>query len=113
MTDEQSELLADLPPAEMQQYLDNWDNTRYAFHWSDNPILPLLQAHHKHLQDAMRWGWEGLMAGTDGSVNECTECLGAVYVHCEDRVPLMILSSLFVVLWCQFVLKQLAYSNSC
>jgi ribonuclease HI len=41
----------------------------------------------------MRWGWDGLVAGTDGSVDERTEQMGTGYVVGDDRVPLMILSS--------------------
>ena len=41
----------------------------------------------------MRWGWDGLVAGTDGSVDERTEHMGTGYVVGDDRVPLMILSS--------------------
>ncbi len=41
----------------------------------------------------MRWGWDCLVAGTDGSVDERTEHMGTGYVVGDDRVPLMILSS--------------------
>jgi hypothetical protein len=38
----------------------------------------------------MRWGWDGLVTGTDGSVEERTETMGAGFVVGNDRVPLMI-----------------------
>ncbi len=41
----------------------------------------------------MRWGWDGLVAGTDGSVDERTETTGTGYGVGNDRVPLMITSS--------------------
>ena len=37
--------------------------------------------------------WEGLVAGTDGSVDERTECMGTGYVVGGDVLPLMTLSS--------------------
>ena len=36
--------------------------------------------------------WEGLVAGTDGSVDERTECMGAGYAVGSDVTPLMTLS---------------------
>ncbi len=41
----------------------------------------------------MGWGWDGLVAGTNGSVDEGTEHMGTGYVIGNVRVPLMILSS--------------------
>jgi hypothetical protein len=38
----------------------------------------------------MRWGWDGLVAGTDGSVDERTETMGTGYAVGNDSVPLMI-----------------------
>jgi hypothetical protein len=77
----------------MQQFLECWERTKYAFHWCENPVPPLLQVHHNHQQDSMRWGWDGLVVGTDGSVDERTEHMDTGYVDGDDRVPLMILSS--------------------
>jgi hypothetical protein len=51
--------------------------------------------HRNHQQDAAaaaRLSWEGLVAGTDGSVDERTECMGAGYVVGGDVIPLMTLS---------------------
>jgi hypothetical protein len=38
----------------------------------------LLLVHRNHQQDAARLSWEGLVAGTDGSVDERTECMGGI-----------------------------------
>jgi hypothetical protein len=74
----------------MQQLLECWESTKYEFHWCEDPVPPLLQIHRNHQQD-------GLVAGTDGSVDERTEHMGTGYVVGDDRVPLnralMILSS--------------------
>ncbi len=80
-------------PITMQQFLERWESTRYAFHWCKDPVPRLLQVHRNHQQDSMRWGWDGLVAGTDGSVDERTEHMGTGYVVGNDRVPMMILSS--------------------
>jgi ribonuclease HI len=53
----------------------------------------LLLVHRNHQQDAARLSWEGLVAGTDGSVDERTECMGAGYVVGGDVLPLLTLSS--------------------
>jgi hypothetical protein len=51
-------------PAEVQQYLEKWDNIRYhdAFHWCDKPIPPfkLLLEHSSRQQDALLGSWKGL-----------------------------------------------------
>ncbi len=57
-------------PIAMQQFLECWESTKYAFHWCEDPVPPLLQVHRNHQQESMRWGWDGLVAGTDGSVDE-------------------------------------------
>ena len=44
------------------------------------------------LLDATRLSWEGLVAGTDRSVDERTECMGAGYAVGGDVIPLMTLS---------------------
>jgi hypothetical protein len=41
----------------------------------------------------MRWGWDCLVACTDGSVDERTEHMGTGYVVGDDCGSLMILSS--------------------
>ena len=60
----------------VQQHLDRGG---YAFHWNTDPVPPRLQL-HLHQQDALRHSWEGLVAGTDGSVDERTEQMGGAYV---------------------------------
>ena len=48
--------------------------------------------HRNHQQDAARLSWEGLVAETDGSVDERTECMGVGYAVGDDVIPLMTLS---------------------
>jgi hypothetical protein len=80
-------------PIAMQQFLECWECTKYFFRWCEDPVPPLLQvpSHLNHQQDSMRWGWDGLVAGTDGSVHERTEHMGIGYVVGIDCVPLIIL----------------------
>ena len=40
-------------------------------------------------QDALRHDWDGLIAGTDGSVDELTERMGAGYAVGADPEPIM------------------------
>ena len=47
-----------------------------AFNWGQHQVSPLLLVHQNHQQDAAaaaRLRWEGLVAGTDGNVDERTE----------------------------------------
>jgi hypothetical protein len=53
---------------------------RYALHWSEDPT-PRLLVHRQHQQDALRHSWDGLVVGTDGSVDERTEVMGAASVN--------------------------------
>jgi hypothetical protein len=53
---------------------------------------PLLIAHPNYQQDAILLRWEGMVAGTDGSVDERTECKGAGYAVGDTVAPLMTLS---------------------
>ena len=83
----------ELLPTTVQQHL-NCDNTqryalslRYAFHWYDGEAPPNLLLYQKHQQDALRHSWDGLIAGTDGSVDERTEQMGASYVLGDDPAP--------------------------
>ena len=73
-------------------YIEKWDNLRYVFHWAHHQDLPLLLVHRKHQQDAALMSWEGLVAGTDGIVDERTECMGVGYAVGGDVIPLMTLS---------------------
>ncbi len=75
---------ASIPPcsnaAAMAWLLDCEGSHRYAFHLYDDPVPPRLHIHCQHQQDALPHSWDGLVADTDGSVDECTEVLGAGYV---------------------------------
>ncbi len=72
-----SQMASALSPDEVQSYLEQWVNMPYAFHWGHRLARPLLVAHRNHQQEAILLRWEGLVAGTDGSVDERTECIGA------------------------------------
>ncbi len=72
----------------MQHLLDCEGSHRYAFHWSEDPT-PRLLVHRQHQQDALRHSWDGLIAGSDGSVDERTEAMGAVYVLGADPLPII------------------------
>ena len=78
-----------LCPEVVQQHLSQVEHLRYAFHWREGPIPPRLLLHRQHQQDALRYGWAGLIAGTDGSVDERTERMGAGYVVGTDPEPIM------------------------
>jgi hypothetical protein len=53
---------------------------------------PRLQYYRQHQQDALRYTWEGLIAGTDWSVDEKTERMGAGYLVGVGPNPTMTLS---------------------
>ena len=78
-----------LCPEAVQQHLSQVEHLRFAFHWREGPIPPRLLLHRQHQQDALRYGWAGLIAGTDGSVDERTERMGARYVVGTDPEPIM------------------------
>jgi ribonuclease HI len=50
---------------------------------------PGLLIYRKHQQDALRHSWDGLFAGTEGSVDERTEVMGAGYVLGADPLPII------------------------
>ena len=77
-------------PAMVQQHLARGG---YAFHWSADPVPPRLLLHRLHQQDALRHSWDGLVAGTDGSVDERTEQMGGAYVVGADPDPIMVFSA--------------------
>jgi hypothetical protein len=76
----------------LYQLLNHFGSQRYALHWYEGMTPPNLLLYRQHQQDALRHGWDGLVAGTDGSVDERAEWLGAGYVVGED--PILILTSL-------------------
>jgi hypothetical protein len=61
-----------LSPDEVQSYMEQWINMLYAFHWGHGLAPPSLMVHRNHQQDALQLRWEGMVAGTDGSVDERT-----------------------------------------
>ena len=62
---------------------------RYAFHWGEDPTSPWLLIHRQHQQDALRHSWDGLVAGTDGSVDECYAVMSAGYVLGTESQPII------------------------
>ncbi len=50
---------------------------------------PRLLIHREHQQDALRHSWDGLVAGTDGSVEKHTEVMVAGYVLGADPLPII------------------------
>ncbi len=83
---------SDLLPAEVQHHLTSSGSQRFAFHWHEGSIPPRLLLYRRHQQDALRHSWDGLIAGTDGSVDERSEKMGAGYVLGADPEPILILS---------------------
>ena len=83
----------ELLPAIVQQHLTRGGRQSYAFHWSDGVVPPRLLLYRQHQQDALRHSWDGLVAGTDGSVDEGTERMGAGYVLGDDPEPIWIFSA--------------------
>ena len=79
-------------PATVRKHMAGKGHPQYAFHWHENPVPLPLQYHRQQQQDAMRHSWEGLVAGTDGSVDLRTERMGAGYIVGTAPVPLMTLS---------------------
>ena len=78
-----------LHPAMVQQHLSRGGAHRYAFHWWEGPAPPQLLFHRQHQQDALRHNWNDLVAGTDGSVDERAQLMGAGYVLGDDPVPIL------------------------
>ena len=79
-------------PAEMKRRMEGSGHYRFSFHWCDSEVPPRLRYYRQHQQDALRYSWDGLIAGTDGSVDEKTERMGAGYVVGVDPIPTMTLS---------------------
>ncbi len=72
-----------------QHFLACEGSHRYAFHWSEDSIPVRLLTHRQHQQGSLRHSWEGLVAGTDGSVDERAEVMGACYVLEADPLPVI------------------------
>jgi hypothetical protein len=73
----------------MPQLLDCEGYHRYAFYWGEDPTPPWLLIHRQHQQDALRHSWDGLVAGTDGSVDECYAVMSAGYVLGTESQPII------------------------
>ncbi len=71
-----------LSPDAVQSYMEQWVNLRYAFDWGHGLAPPSLMVHRNHQQD--------MVAGTDGSMDERTECMGAGYVQAPKQATCFI-----------------------
>ena len=80
---------SELLPTTVQQLLNGSETQRYAFHWYDGEIPPNLQLYRQHQQDGLRHGWNGIVAGTDGSVDERAERMGAGYALEDYPEPIL------------------------
>jgi hypothetical protein len=79
----------ELLPRHVQQLLNCVETQLYAFHWYEGGPPPSFLLYQQHQQDAQRHCWDGLVAGTDGSVDERSEQMGAGYVL-GDQPELML-----------------------
>ena len=82
-------------PTTIQQQLGDWSLCRYNFHWdvAGEPPPEKLVSYREHQQAALWRSWEGLVAGTDGSVAWKSEHMGAGYVAGSGPLPCMQLSA--------------------
>ena len=83
---------AEPSPASVRQSMEGKGHLRFSFHWREDPVPLPLQLYRLNQQDAKQYSWEGLVAGTDGSVDLRSERMGAGYVVGTAPVPLMTLS---------------------
>jgi hypothetical protein len=58
-----------------------------------DPVSPRLLLHRLHQQDALRHSWDGLVAGTDGSVDERAELMCGAYELGAGPVPTVVFSA--------------------
>jgi hypothetical protein len=72
---------------------DLWERQLYNFHWHTNPAPLPLVLYRNHQQDSMRANWEGLVAGTDDSVDERSDHMRAGYAIGDKPVPIPIFSA--------------------
>jgi hypothetical protein len=70
-------------------FLNCGETQQYAFHWYERVFPPNLILHRQHQQDALRHGWDGLVAGTDGSVDERAGRMRAGYALDDNPVPFL------------------------
>ncbi len=60
---------ADAAPFNVLYLLGSWEDRRYDFHWYKRQSPAVLQLNREHQQDALRYIWTGLVAGTDGGLD--------------------------------------------
>ncbi len=72
-----------------QQLLKRGESQRYAFHGYERVTPPRLLLYRQHQKDALWHGCDRLVAGTDGSVHERAELLGAGKALEDDPVPIL------------------------
>jgi hypothetical protein len=77
------------PRSSAQQLLNSSGSQRYAFHWYEGVTPPNLLLYQQHQQDALLHGCDGLVAGTDGSVDKRVEWMGTGYVVGADPIPIL------------------------
>ena len=77
----------------LRSTIRRWERPQYDFHWHNAPVPLTLELHRKHQQDALRYRWTGLVAGTDGSVDESSEKMGAGYAIGDAPIPITVLSA--------------------
>jgi ribonuclease HI len=89
----ESDWRPDVPrPETVRHRMEGRGHYRFSFHWCEDAVPARLQYYRQHQQDALRYSWDGVIAGTDGSVDERTESMGAGYVVGVDPTPDMTLS---------------------
>jgi hypothetical protein len=85
---------SDLPSEVVKNLLTSCGSQRFVFHWYEGNPPPRLLLYRQHQQDAaLRHSWDGRIAGTDGSVDERAERMGAGYVLGIELEPILILST--------------------
>ncbi len=98
--------------SKLRQHLNRWESPQYDFHWHEDPVPPPLVLYRKYQQDAMLATWEGLVAGTDDSVDLRSESMqGMLWVM--GLSLLWPFQPLEVVPLHQFDQKLLVSSKSC
>ena len=99
--------------SELRQHPDRWERHPYDFNFHENPVPPPLVHYRKYQQDAMRATWEGLVAGTDGIVDKCSERMGAGYAIGDRPIPIRVFKPLWAAPCLQSDQKRLVSSKSC
>jgi hypothetical protein len=79
--------------SKLRQHLNRWESRQYDFHWHEDPVPPPLVLYRKYQQDAIRATWQGLVAGTDGSVDLRSERMGAGYAIGDGPIPIRAFSA--------------------